>query len=64
MTISDVVSSAESEIYSVAYPNEYPNNIDRNITIILRFDQIVKLRMIDFYIQNEISGQSSSNICR
>ena len=60
-----MVASAGYEIVShVEYPNEYRNNHDRNITINLGFDQLVKLRVVDFYIENEISSQSSSNICR
>ena len=60
-----VVASDGYEIVSHAeYPNEYRNNFDRNITISLGFDRLVKLRVVDFYIENEISGQSSSNICR
>ena len=62
---NQVVASAGYEIVShVEYPFEYRNNFDRNITINLGFDQLVKLRVVDFYIENEISGQSSSNICR
>ena len=68
MLVSDnnlVVASAGYEIVShVEYPNEYRNNFDRTITINLGFDQLVKLRVVYFYIKNEIFGQSSSNICR
>ena len=47
-----VVFSAGHEIVShYEYPNEYRNNLDRNITINLGFDQLVKLRVVDFYIE-------------
>ena len=56
-----------SEIVSPNYPYGYANDLDFNITINLEFDQIVKLRVIEFHIQNEEchndSCKISSNDC-
>ena len=61
------VASSSSEIVSPNYPNGYPNGLDVNTTIGLEFDQIVKLKVIEFHVQNEEchngSCKISSNNC-
>ena len=56
------------EIVSQNYPNEYPNNLDASLVLNLASDQMVKLSIIDFRIQNDalnnFSLQSDSSYCR
>ena len=58
---------SSTEIVSTNYPNGYPNDLDVNTTIVLEFDQIVKLKVIEFHVQNEEclngSRKISSNNC-
>ena len=62
MIFSYSVGMLPREIVSPNYPYGYPNDLDLNTKIGLEFDQIVKLRVIEFYIQNEECRNGSCRI--
>ena len=53
------ITSQGIEIVSQNYPNAYPNNLDASLVLNLASDQMVKLRIIEFRIQNDVLNNFS-----
>ena len=51
--IDQPITFADVELISPNYPYGYPSNLDQRIRIQFDVDEIIKLKIIDFYIQND-----------